>query len=63
MVGDHIAWVQYDAAPAGQAPPSHALYVYTISSGTTVRVTDAVTPYWGERACSRSAWARATWPS
>lgn len=40
MVGDHIAWTQYDPAPDGQTGFQRALYVYIISSETTVRVTD-----------------------
>jgi hypothetical protein len=40
LVSDHLAWAQYDPAPAGQTGSQLALYVYTISAGTTTRVTD-----------------------
>jgi len=40
IVGDHIAWTQYDPAPDGQTGFQRTLYVYTISSEATVRVSD-----------------------
>ena len=40
IVGDHVAWAQYERASGAQDGWQVALYVYTLSSGTTVRVTD-----------------------
>lgn len=41
IAGDHVAWSQYDVAPGGDQY-ERALYLHTISSGTTVRVTNAL---------------------
>ncbi len=39
IVGDHMAWTQLERVP-GTDTHTRGLYLYTISTGTTVRVTD-----------------------
>ena len=42
LVGDYLAWVQYDPYPGGPSGVRAALYVQRLSTGAVTRISDAV---------------------